>query len=268
MHSLVALVMLLVGGPLSQSGSGPPEAPARPERPAVKRYRPTIVRQLPHDTTSWTQGLLHHGGALYESTGKWGRSKLRKLDPETGKVLRELALDRTYYGEGLALMDGRLVQITYKSETALVHSVDGFKLLGKYRYRGEGWGLTTRGKTFIMSNGGPDLIFRDESFAEIRRVRVKHEGKAVWQLNELELVHDRVFANIYGSTDILVISPETGEVRAIIDCRELAAIAKPRNRRTEVLNGIAFDPEAKLFYLTGKLWKYLFVVKLPETAWQ
>jgi glutaminyl-peptide cyclotransferase len=227
----------------------------------VPVYEVEIAAEIPHDTASFTQGLLCQGGVLYESTGLYGKSNLRRLDPATGEVLQSVTLDSDLFGEGLAYHEGRLVQLTWLENMALVWSLPDLARSRNYRYEGEGWGLTADARSFIMSNGSPWLYRRDfDDFSLQDSVAVTISGRRVSGLNELECAADRIYANFLGLDDIAEIDPATGAITGVVDA------AAPRERVSgdsfqTPLNGIAYDPASHDFFLTGKLWPKIFRVR-------
>lgn len=240
------------------SSAVPEPSPAsnEPPEPMVAR----VIKRHPHDTGAFTQGLLWHEGAIYESTGQYGESTLRIVELKTGQVLDQEPLGRSYFGEGLARVDDRLVQLTWRSGVALWWRLSDLEQLETVRYEGEGWGLCYNGTDLVMSNGSSTLAFRDPNTFELRRqVRVTQEGRSIMFLNELECVDGDVYANVWRTDDVLRIDPVTGRVTAVIDASGLLdAEDRPG---TDVLNGIAYVPETKRFLLTGKRWPYLFEVE-------
>jgi len=222
-----------------------------------------VLAEHPHDPGAFTQGLLWHAGDLWESTGLYGRSGLRQVEAATGRVLREIALPDDQFAEGLALDGSRLVQLTWREGVARVWKLPELEPLEPMAYRGEGWGLTSDGTRFIQSDGSAALLFRDlEDFRLLGRVVVRRGTRAVPYLNELEWVEGAVYANVWMSDEILRIDPESGQVT---DAWDASALLTPDERkRAEVLNGIAWDPDRRVFYVTGKLWPRLFEVELPR----
>jgi glutamine cyclotransferase len=220
---------------------------------------PTILRTIPHDPHAFTQGLLFHDGYLYESTGLYGQSSLRRVDPASGKVLKNLPV-ADVFAEGLALVDSTLVQLTWKEKAALQYSLSDFKMVGAFSYDGEGWGLTFDGKSFIMSNGSDTLFRRSTAFALQKKIPVTVAGRPLMNLNELEYANGKVYANVWYNNYIFEIMPLTGKVLKIIDCTAIIQKAQ-RQSDDEVLNGIAYDPKAGTFYITGKNWQYMFEVR-------
>lgn len=235
--------------------------PALPASPGVERLVLQVVSTRPHDPGAFTQGLVWHKGKLYESTGQYGGSSLRRVDPATGRVEHRVDLAPTYFAEGLALAGDRLIQITWQEQAALVYGLADFARVGEFRYTGEGWGLCYDGTHLVMSDGSDRLTFRDpRTFAPVREVRVRLGESPVHRLNELEWVDGKIYANIWQSEDIVRINPETGKVDAVIDA---SGLLSPEERYgTDVLNGIAYVPATKTFLITGKLWPKTFEVKL------
>lgn len=229
----------------------------------VKEYRLEVVAEYPHDTQSYTQGLFFQGGAMYESTGQHGKSTFRKVDMETGKPLKRLDFDRKYFVEGSVMLDGNLYILTWESKVAFVYDAETLEYKSTWSYPREGWGLTTDGEQLIASDGSANLYFLDGSFAQDRKVLVTYEDRPVRFLNELEYIDGKVWANVYTSDEIVIINPKSGRVEGVVDCRGLL----PRELRTvetDVLNGIAYNPEDGKIYLTGKNWPRLYEVKLIE----
>jgi len=213
-----------------------------------------------HDPAAYTQGLLLHEQMLYESTGGYGESSLRRVDPQTGQVLQRVDLPPDLFGEGLARHDNRLVQLTYRKQIAQVYEIEGFGTLGQFSYQGQGWGLCHDGEYFIMSNGSATLTVRDPAtFGVVDQIYVTRDGSPVMSLNELECVGDEVYANIYRSDRIVRIAKDTGKVLADIDASGLLSLTERFS--ADVLNGIAYDPENETFLITGKLWPKLFEVR-------
>jgi len=230
------------------------------ETPWVQGYR--VVQAFPHDPESYTQGLVYDDGLLHESTGQRGFSRIRTVELETGKVLRETELPRTHFGEGLALVGERLIQLTWEEEVARIYERATLKALDQFEYEGEGWGLAYDGTHLVMSDGSETLVFRDpQSFKEVRRVRVLLNGQPLRMLNELEMVEGELWANVWKQDYLVRIDPRTGTVLGFVD---LAGIFDRRTIRNEdaVLNGIAYDPRGKRLFVTGKLWPKLFQIEV------
>lgn len=227
---------------------------------ATEGYR--VVHTYPHDPQAFTQGLVDVDGYLYESTGLNGKSTLRKEDLETGRVLKEVRLSSKFFGEGLTNWGGTLIQLTWQSHVGFVYDRASFRLLRKFHYPWEGWGLTQDGKNLILSDGSATIHFLNPStFKQVRSIRVRDHGARVKQLNELEYIHGEIYANIWMTNKIARISPATGEVLGWIDLSGLLPGIFVR-RPGEVLNGIAYDATHKRLFVTGKLWPRLFEIQV------
>lgn len=223
-----------------------------------------VLATYPHDTTAFTQGLLWHDGHLIEGTGREKHSKLRRLDLESGKVLLRHKLPHDVFGEGVALANGKLIQLSWKNKRAFVYDAKTFEPLTEWRYEGEGWGLTFDGQQLIMSDGSSRLSFRDpETFAIKSTLPVTFNGKPVQNLNELEWIEGEIWANVWLTDYIVRINPKTGIVEKYLDCTNLLDSSRRRGQE-DVLNGIAYDAEKKRVFLTGKLWPQLFEIKVEN----
>jgi glutamine cyclotransferase len=222
----------------------------------------TIVRQLPHDTAAYTQGLVYAAGIFFESDGLYGQSRLRRVDPASGRTLASVPLAADRFGEGLALAHGRLIQLTWKEQVAYVYDAATLARVDSFRYRGEGWGLAFDGRWLIMSDGTANLRFLDPlSGRVVRQVAVQDGSLPLTRINELEYVRGELLANVYQSDRIVRIDPATGAVLGWIDLADLM----PRERRTsgmDVLNGIAWDEATGHLFVTGKRWPTLFELAL------
>ena len=227
----------------------------------VKQYKVEVVKEYPHDTGAYTQGLFFDGGRFYESTGQFGESGFREVELATGKVLSKMNFQQKYFGEGSVMLGGNLYILTWLNKVAFVYDAKTLEYKQTYSYPREGWGLTTDGKSLIASDGSARLYFLSPEFKQERYVDVKMDGRPVRNLNELEYIDGKVWANVYMTDLIVVINPADGTVEAGIDCTGLL----PRNLReprTDVLNGIAQDPATGKIYLTGKYWPRLYEVRL------
>jgi glutaminyl-peptide cyclotransferase len=266
---LIAAVLawsLRSGPPPSVPASAPAAAPTVPHPP--ERLKVKVLATRHHDPAAFTQGLLVHGGSLYESTGLYGSSSLREVDPVSGAVKRKVEVPSEFFAEGLALVDDRLIQLTWKEQKARVYTLAGFAPAGELHYDGEGWGLCWDGKRLVMTDGSDKLTFRDpKTFAflgEVTVTRADRMGERVLELNELECVDGVVYANVWQSDEILRIDPANGRVTAVIDASGL--LTQEERQRTDVLNGIAWDPQRRVFLITGKLWPKLFEVTFVPAA--
>jgi len=222
---------------------------------------PIVLHRYPHDRAAFTEGLVLDGDVLYESTGEFGTSTLRQVDVVTGQVLRSVALPGEEFGEGLARVGERLIQLTYRNGIAHVYDAATFEETARFEYEGEGWGLCYDGARLLMTNGDDRLYFRDpDTFELLGSVPLTMDGRAFAGANELECVRGEVFANLFPTEWILRIDPETGRVLTRIDARGL--LGADERDGIDVLNGIAFDEETDRFLLTGKYWPSLFEVEL------
>ena len=229
----------------------------------LKSYKVEVVREYPHDVTSYTQGLFFHDGQMYESTGVAGESTFRKVDMATGKPLRKLEFADRYFVEGSVVFGDNLYILTWHNNVAFVYDINTLEYRSTWSYPREGWGLTTDGRSLIASDGSSTLYFMTPEFKMERQVTVKLQGRSMRLLNELEYIDGKIWANVYTSDMILIIDPATGKVEATVDCSGLLpeSLRKPD---TDVLNGIAYNPADGKLYLTGKNWPRLYEVKIVE----
>ena len=222
----------------------------------------TVLAKYPHDPAAFTQGLLYADGLFYESAGLYGQSTLRKVDPETGAVLLEKRLDAQYFAEGLALLEGKLYQLTWKENTGFIYDPQDFRQLGTFSYPTEGWGLTTDGSSLILSDGSATLYFLDpQTLQTTRALQVSLDGAPLDRLNELEYIRGEIYANIWYKDLIARIDPASGEVVGVIDCGSLRD-GEGAPAPNDVLNGIAYDARGDRLYLTGKKWPWVYEVSL------
>jgi len=258
---LLALVASLLVFPLA-SCSGLPLSPGPATVQAVPRYTYKIVNTYPHDRKAFTQGLVFSGGALYEGTGLYGASTLRKVALDTGEVLQVRRLPEQLFGEGIAIWRDRIVQLTWRERTGLVYDKNSFELLEQFPYSTEGWGITHDGNRLVMSDGTSRLYFlHPDSFQEIGRIEVHDNARPVTRLNELEYIRGEIYANVWLTNRIARISPRTGEVIGWIELDGLLSQEELREP-VDVLNGIAYDAENDRLFVTGKLWPRVFEIKL------
>ena len=223
-----------------------------------------VTARFPHDTSAYTQGLVWADSVLFESTGLYGHSQVRRVDLQSGRVLASRPLTPDRFGEGLALLGNRLYQLTWKSGVAYTYDAGTLAPRDSFHYAGEGWGLATDGTSLIMSDGSDSLrVVSPSTFAVQRVVHVHYKGAPLYKLNELEYVDGAVLANVYESNWVVRIDPGTGEVREVIDFAELYP---DRPASAEVMNGIALAPDRRQLLLTGKLWPVLFQVQLRPPA--
>ena len=225
-------------------------------------YTFKVVNSFPHDPTAFTEGLVSDGGALYEGTGLNGQSSLRLVDLSSGRVMQGLPLSSEYFGEGVTVWGDHIIQLTWKSHVGFVYDRTSFQLLKTFNYPTEGWGLTHDDQHLIMSDGTATLHFLDpDTFKEIGRIAVTDAGQPVVRLNELEVIHGEIWANVWQTDRIVRIAPATGQVIGWIDLTGLLG-PEERQRPVDVLNGIAYDAEHDRVFVTGKLWPKLFEITI------
>jgi glutaminyl-peptide cyclotransferase len=234
-----------------------------PANTAIDTATYQVVHAYPHDPMAFSQGLLYLDGHLYESTGLKGRSSLRMVDINTGRVLQKYDLPAAYFGEGLTDWEGTLIQLTWQAHKAFVYDRFAFSLLKTFTYEGEGWGITHDSSHLIMSDGTSYLRFLDpKTFREVRRLHVTGpNGQGIDDLNELEYVRGEIYANVWHSDRIARISPRNGKLLGWID---LSGLMSPQSlpNSDAVLNGIAYDARGNRLFVTGKLWPKLFEVRV------
>jgi glutamine cyclotransferase len=246
---LSAALLLFAGPPASASHATP-----------VESYR--VAHVYPHDRSAFTQGLVFVNGMLYEGTGLRGRSSIRMVDLNTGKVLQEHNLPAQYFGEGLTDWKNNLVELTWQAHIGFVYDRFSFRVLRTFTYPWEGWGLTHDSRHLILSDGTSTLHLLDPAtFQPVGQIKVTDNGKAVLNLNELEYIHGEIYANVWQTDKIARISPATGKVIAWIDLAGLLPVVERRNSDA-VLNGIAYDSKQNRLFVTGKLWPKLFEIKV------
>jgi glutaminyl-peptide cyclotransferase len=227
--------------------------------PAVAGFK--VVAVYPHDPNAFTQGLAIAGGQLYEGTGLYGQSTIRKVDLATGRVEKRRPIDAMYFGEGIAILGDHLYELTWQHGIGIVYDLATFSQQRTFQYTGEGWGLTQDGSDLILSDGSSKLRFLDpKTFAVVREIDVRDHGQPVTKLNELEYIDGEIWSNVWYDDRIARISPATGEVLGWVD---LAALYPKSARSSEaVLNGIAYDAAAKRLFVTGKNWPQLYEIEI------
>jgi glutamine cyclotransferase len=238
-------------------------ASAAESQAGVRSLKVEVLREFSHERDAYTQGLVWWDDHLFESTGRVGESTLRRLDPRTGRVEQRIDVPYEYFGEGLALIDRRLIMLTWRAQRAFTYDRDTFEVGQTFQYQGEGWGLCHDGSRLVMSDGSDLLVFRDPvTFEPIGEQRVRLRGQPLRRLNELECVDGAVYANVWEEDYLVRIDPETGRVTDYIDATGL--LEGEDLVGAEVLNGIAYDPTAETFYITGKWWPKMFEVRFIE----
>ncbi len=225
-----------------------------------------IVKTYPHDKNSYTQGLEFHEGFLYESSGQYGKSTLRKVKLETGEIIQKIDLDKKYFAEGLTIHNNKIFQLTWKEGVGFVYNLENFKLEKTFSYKKsiEGWGLTHNNKHLIKTDGTERVWFLNpENQQEEYFIEAYTNKRKVEQLNELEYVNDKIYANIYQQNTILIINPTNGKVEGVADLNGLKNLVE-QHADLDVLNGIAFDEKNNRLFVTGKNWNKLFEIKLKK----
>jgi glutaminyl-peptide cyclotransferase len=254
MALLVLSNLCVTPGRLAAAGASPSED--------IPTLSYTLVRKWPHDSGAFTEGLLFWDGVLIESTGLYGHSTLRKVEVETGKVLQEVTLSDKFFGEGIAVLDGKIFQLTWQSHHGFIYDARTMKLLGEFPFAGEGWGLATDGRSLVMSDGTNRIRYIDPiTFQVTRTIDVLAHGQPVKMLNELEFVKGELYANVWQTEFVLRIDPATGRILGAIDFVGILPQVD-RAKGTDVMNGIAYDPQGDRLFVTGKNWPDLFEVKV------
>jgi glutaminyl-peptide cyclotransferase len=247
-----------------QEAGGNHQAGGTKSPAGVQTFTYEVIKAYPHDPEAYTQGLVFHQDVLFESTGLNGRSSIRKVDLPTGKVLKKVDLAPQFFGEGLALLNGRAYQLTWQSQRGFIYDLTGFGLINTFSYTGEGWGLTHDGRSLIMSDGTPRIRFLNpDNFAVERMINVSDGSMPISQINELEYIKGEIYANIYMTERIARIDPQSGKVTAWINLSGLLS-PEDRTRPVDVLNGIAYDEARDRLFVTGKYWPKLFEIKLKS----
>ncbi len=230
----------------------------------VPQYGYELINTFPHDTDAYTQGLVYRDGKLLESTGRQGKSSLRRVELDTGKIVQRVDVPSPYFAEGLTLLKGKIYQLTWQHQRGFIYDAESFEKLGEFSYLGEGWGLTNDGDSLVLSDGTNQIRFLDPGDFKVRKtISVLDQGSPVGRLNELEFVKGEIYANIWTEDRIARIDPKTGRVVGWI---ELAGLVSRNELPHEeaVLNGIAYDEQGDRLFVTGKLWPKLFEIRLRQ----
>ena len=250
-------------GPATNTSSSNTKGEA-PANGPVPKYGYEIVNIWPHDSNAFTQGLILLDGKLLESTGQEGFSSLRRVELESGKVLKKVDVPVPFFAEGITVLNGKVYQLTWQHGVGFIYDAQTFDLLGEFNFQGEGWGLTTDGQSLILSDGSDRLRFIDPtSFRVTKTIAVKDGSLPVRELNELEYVQGEVYANVWHDNRIATIDPQSGRVTAWIDLSGLMPKGELPNPEA-VLNGIAYDQANDKLIVTGKLWPRVFEIKVKR----
>lgn len=245
-----------------QRGTKVSNAPAVPDWKAHSMLSYEVIREFPHNSEAFTQGLLLSQEQWIESTGGYGTSSIRRVEKETGKVLIKTDLPAEFFGEGAAEMDGKIYQLTWQSQRGFIYDAKSLRKLDDFQYQGQGWGLTNDASSLIMSNGSDRLRYVDPmTFHVWRELQVNIGGKPVNLLNELEFIEGEIFANIWHTEKIVRINPKDGNVIGVIDLAGIDAKEKRRDPQ-HVLNGIAYDAATQEIFVTGKCWPKIYQIRL------
>ena len=240
--------------------------PLKPQANAPKSMSYSIINTYPHDTSSYTEGLLIYKGDLYESSGNYGFSKLKKVDLKTGKSLKAIPLESKYFGEGIVIINDTIYQLTYKEKVGFMYSLKDFKKLGEFKFASdEGWGMTSDGINIIASDGSSNLYYYQPGTLKLLKTQaVTEAGSFSFNLNELEYIDGYIYANQWQSGYILKIDPATGQIAAKADLTKVWDRVKTLYKNAEVPNGIAYDAATKKIYVTGKFWPELYEIQFSQ----
>ena len=261
---LVLVLGLALSSFQCQAGANGNRPPNTPPKAVVPKYGYQIVNIWPHDSNAFTQGLILMDGKLLESTGQEGRSSLRSVEVETGRILKKVTVPEPYFAEGIAVLNGKVYQLTWQHQLGFIYDSQTLEKVGQFNYSGEGWGLTTDGKSLILSDGSNRLKFIDPSnFQVTKTINVQDGATPIRDLNELEFVQGEIYANIWHNDKIAIINPQNGHVNSWLDLTGLM----PREQLQDpeaVLNGIAYDQANNKLFVTGKLWPRLFEIRVKR----
>lgn len=263
---IVAIGIFILIRPLVSCNGGTKPSAGNSEGPKSITY--SVVNTYPHDTSSFTEGLLFYKGDLYESTGLPGKSKLKKVDLKTGNAIKSINLDSASFGEGIVVINDTIYQLTYQQKVGYMYSAKDFKKLGEFKFNtksGEGWGMTTDGKQIIATDGTSQLYYYEPgTFRLLKTQDVTEEGSLSFNLNELEYINGYVYANQWQQPYILKIDPNNGQIVGKINFTSLCDAMKIKDEHAEVFNGIAYDSTTNKIYVTGKLWPELYEVQFGQ----
>jgi glutamine cyclotransferase len=257
------LLLLILGFTSCSNNAGTSEGGNEGEiKSSVATLSYNVSGTYPHDTSSFTQGLVFYNGNLLEGTGLNGKSKLMQVDLSSGKEIKKVALDSSLFGEGITVLNDTIYQLTWQNKVVLVYTAKDFKKIKELPINTEGWGITNDGKSLIVSDGSSNLYFYEPAtFKLLKTQSVTEDGTPVVNINELEYINGFVYANQWQYNDIVKIDPNSGQVIAKLDLSEVINRVKTRDPQADFLNGIAYNPETKKIYITGKLWPELYEVQ-------
>jgi len=261
---LVLILAVSVAGLQCNAGanSSPSANTATNTAAAVAKHGYEVVNAYPHDTGAFTQGLVSVDGKLYEGTGQEGRSSLREVEIQSGRVVKKVDVPEPFFAEGITFLNGKIYQLTWQHQIGFIYNTQTFQKIGQFTYTGEGWGITNDGHSLITSDGSNRLRFLDpDSFRVTKTIAVTDGRTPVNQLNELEYVNGEIYANIWHDQRIVTIDPQNGRVTGWIDLTGLLQPGAVTDGEA-VLNGIAYDQTSNRLFVTGKLWPQLFEIKL------
>ena len=221
-----------------------------------------IKNIFPHDTDAYTQGLTFDKNRFFESTGRRGFSSLKEVELKSGKTIRKIDLENKYFGEGITVFNDKIYQLTWEANLGFVYDKNSFEKIDQFKYNHEGWGITTYDNKLLISDGTETIYFIDpESYKLIKKIQVYNKNGPIKLINELENVNGKIFANIYGSEEIIIFNPETGIVESILDLNGIFN-KKNYNKKFDVLNGVAYNSITNQLFVTGKLWPSIFEIEI------
>ncbi|MEK6154284.1 glutaminyl-peptide cyclotransferase [Flavobacteriaceae bacterium 3-367] len=235
-----------------------------PKAPELYTYE--IINEFPHSEDAYTQGLEFHNDTLYEGTGKKGRSSLRKIDFKTGNILKQIDLNNSYFGEGITVLKDKVYQLTWQSGTGFVYNLNDFKQLDRFTYNKskEGWGLCNDGEKLYKSDGTEKIWFLNpDTLLEEGYIEIVTDKSIFNRANELEYVDGKIYANVWQKESMMIIDAHSGAIEGVINFGGLKGKVR-QHENLDVLNGVAYHPVRKTFFVTGKNWDTLFEVKIKK----
>jgi glutamine cyclotransferase len=272
---IVLITLVLAGGATASHYLGAPHstpsssasattATVNSNAPSAPVYTYKVADAYPHDATAFTEGLVYYNGFLYESSGLYGNSSLRRVDLDSGQILQIYDLPSQYFGEGITVWGNTIIQLTWQNNTGFVYDLSSFTLIQNFSYPEQGWGLTNNGSQLIMSDGTANLYFLNpQTFQQTGEITVRDGTSPVDDLNSLAYINGSVFANVWPTNDIVVINPGTGQVTARIDLTGLEKTPGCHcDVENDVLNGIAYDAQNNLLLVTGKMWSEVYQIQI------